>query len=172
MKNSQLSFLGGIVLLSIAAFFIFQNKGLQNASRSTDVQGSVASEQKAQTQNQDKHTSKVPDLSQPKEDANLALPKLSKEECLQAIHDASVTYDPAELPKINVFLGHEDPEVRHAAVQGMITLGDSKAAPYLREAAKSAATAKEAVAFEEAAQYMELPPARHFKLRKLKPEAK
>jgi HEAT repeat protein len=84
---------------------------------------------------------------------------------LEKIHDASVTYDPAQLPVIAEFLLHENPEVRKAAIDGMIVLGDSAAAPLLRQAALSAPTPQEAVALEEAAAYMELPSASLLKKR-------
>lgn len=78
---------------------------------------------------------------------------------LEKIHDASVTYDPQQLPIIAEFLLHDEAEVRKAALDGMIVLGDSAAAPLLRQAALSAPTPQEAVALEEAADYMELPSA-------------
>jgi hypothetical protein len=82
------------------------------------------------------------------------------EEVLEQIHDASVTYDPKELPKIQPFLTHENPEVRKAAVDGMVILGDASAGAMIREAAKSAPTPQEAVEMLEAADYVELPSAR------------
>lgn len=85
---------------------------------------------------------------------------------LEKIHDASVTYDPKQLPYIAEFLLHENPEVRKASLDGMIVLGDSAAAPLLRKAALSAPSPQEAVALEEAAKYMELPSASLIKRRK------
>ena len=76
---------------------------------------------------------------------------------LAEIEQLSVTYDAKELPEIEPYLLHPDPEVREAAMNGMIVLGDSAAAPLLRKAAAGAANPKEAVALEEAAAYMELP---------------
>lgn len=84
-----------------------------------------------------------------------------KEGILNEIQEASVTYDPGQLPRIAAFLNHTDAQIRQAAIDGMIVLGDSAAAPLLREAAKNALTAKEAVELEEAAAYMELPSARN-----------
>lgn len=91
---------------------------------------------------------------------------IDKEEILNQIHDASVTYDPSQLPKLAEFLHHADEQIRQAAIDGMIVLGDAAAAPILREAARTASTAKEAVALEEAAAYMELPSARNVLRRK------
>lgn len=83
----------------------------------------------------------------------------SKQTILEKIHEASITYDPAQLPAIRGYLVHPEAEIREAAVNGMIVLGDASAGPMLREAAKLAPTAKEAVVMEEAADYVELPSA-------------
>jgi hypothetical protein len=85
-----------------------------------------------------------------------ASPKLA---ALQTMEEASVSYDPAQLPVIRPYLVHPDPEIRQSAVNAMVVLGDAAASPMLREAAKLAPSAKEAVAMEEAADYLELPPA-------------
>lgn len=81
----------------------------------------------------------------------------TRDAILAEIEQLSVTYDAAELPKIEPYLLHPDPAVREAAMNGMIVLGDSAAAPMLRKAAASAPNPREAVALEEAAAYMELP---------------
>lgn len=86
--------------------------------------------------------------------------KLSEEqrkEILVKIEEASVTYDPKGLPLLDPYLLHPDPEIRAAALNGMIVLGEAGAAPMLRDAAKKAPTPKEAVALTEAADYLELP---------------
>ncbi len=90
-----------------------------------------------------------------------AAEKLSDEQrtaILGKIEEASVTYDPKGLPLIEPYLLHPDPEVRAAALNGMIVLGEAGASSMLREAAKKAPTPKEAVALTEAADYLELPP--------------
>jgi hypothetical protein len=98
---------------------------------------------------------------QPKSEAMAAESNaLTKEEMIEVIHDASVSYDPRELPKIRPFLTHENAEVRKAAVDGMVILGDASAGEMIREAAKSAPTPQEAVAMLQAADYVELPSAR------------
>jgi hypothetical protein len=80
-----------------------------------------------------------------------------RREILGKIEQASVTYDPKGLPLLEPYLLHPDPEVRTAALNGMIVLGEAGGAPLLREAAKKASTPKEAVALTEAADYLELP---------------
>ena len=81
-----------------------------------------------------------------------------REAALEIIHDASVTYDPAELPVIQPYLLSPDPELRAAAVDAMVVLGDASASPLLREAAAKVSSTQEALKMIEAAAYVELPP--------------
>ena len=76
---------------------------------------------------------------------------------LSKIEQFAVTYDAKALPEIEPYLLHPDPDVRAAALNGMIILGDAAAAPLLRKAADKAPSPKEAVALTEAADYVELP---------------
>lgn len=82
---------------------------------------------------------------------------VTKEEILETVHQASITYDPKELPAIQKYLLDADPEIREAARNAMIVLGDAAAGPMLRDASKLAPTPHEAVAMLEAADYVELP---------------
>lgn len=81
----------------------------------------------------------------------------TKEEILESVHQSSITYDHKELPAIQKYLLDADPEIREAARNGMIVLGDASAGPMLRDASKLAPTPHEAVAMLEAADYVELP---------------
>ena len=76
---------------------------------------------------------------------------------LEAIHEASISYDAKELPKIQPYLIHPDAEVRAAALDGVLVLGDAAGAPLLRQAASTLKDPREAVKFLEAADYLELP---------------
>lgn len=80
-----------------------------------------------------------------------------RETLLVEIEQISVTYDAKELPKLEPYLLHPDAEVRKAAMNGMVVLGDSAASPLLRKAAEKAPTPQEAVALTEAADFMALP---------------
>jgi hypothetical protein len=82
-----------------------------------------------------------------------------QEALLEAINDVAITYDPVELPKIKPYLLHPDPEVRKAALDGMVVLGDAAAAPLLRDAARQVASSKEAIEMMQAAEFLELPSA-------------
>jgi hypothetical protein len=86
-------------------------------------------------------------------------PLLSKqEEALAFLHDTSVTYDPAELPKIQPYLLSPDAEVQQAAVDAMVVLGDAAAAPMLREASRQTMDTDMVMEMLKAADYLELPP--------------
>ena len=75
------------------------------------------------------------------------------------IEAAYTTYDAAALPRLTPLLHHSDPEVRAYAREGIVQLGHAAGAAALRAAARSARDPKEAVALQEAAEFLELPPA-------------
>jgi hypothetical protein len=81
----------------------------------------------------------------------------SRERILTELQEAATTYDAAYLPKIQPYLSHPDAELRTAAVNAVITLGDSAGAPLLRAASSLIKDPREAVALLDAAEYMELP---------------
>ncbi|WP_035601352.1 HEAT repeat domain-containing protein [Haloferula sp. BvORR071] len=151
MNRRTLAAAGGVCLL-LAAGGLFLN-GKKTAEPSAQVQESKVHETPAKPEQR-------PDAPTSQSSAKSAPEKLSDEQrtaILGKIEEASVTYDPKGLPLIEPYLLHPDPEVRSAALNGMIVLGESGAAPMLREASKRAPTPKEAVALEETAAYLELP---------------
>ncbi len=74
----------------------------------------------------------------------------------QMIETLTVTYDAASVPSLARFLAHTDPEIRAAAREGLVQLGERAAIPFLEEAAKTA-PGDEAVALREAAEFLALP---------------
>lgn len=80
-----------------------------------------------------------------------------REKISQVIEAASITYDPAELPKIQPYLTHPDPEVRAEALNGIVNLGDEAGVPLLREAAQRVPNSEESRRLIEMADYLELP---------------
>ncbi len=76
---------------------------------------------------------------------------------LESIHEASIQYEPEQIPVISRYLVHPDQEVRTAALNGLIVLGERAAANNLREAAKQLEDPREAVTYLDAADYLELP---------------
>ena len=82
----------------------------------------------------------------------------AREAAIDQMHDAATTYDKAQLSVIQPYLIDPDPELRAAAADCMIILGDASAGPMLREAAKKVNSAHEAKDLEKKADYVELPP--------------
>ena len=76
---------------------------------------------------------------------------------IKAIKAASFTYEPARVPEIQPYLDHTDPNVRKAAMDGIVELGHPTGAPVLRKAAKRAATPEEAAVLNAQADYLLLP---------------
>jgi hypothetical protein len=86
-------------------------------------------------------------------------PATDRQVILQAIHEASISYDPVDLPRIQPYLSHPDPEIRVAALNGIVVLGQASGAPLLRDAANRAVSSQEAALLREKADYLELPSA-------------
>lgn len=89
--------------------------------------------------------------------APAAPPLLDGEAAQEAITDLAVTYDAASVPALARYLAHSDAEVRSAAREGLVQLGERAAIPFLEAAAKSASDAEEARALREAAEFLALP---------------
>lgn len=88
---------------------------------------------------------------------------ISEHKVTQVIDDLqklATSYDAVDLPKIDPYLLHSNAEIRGAAIEAMVTLGDASAGSLLRIAAAKVTSPHEAVALLEAADYVELPPAK------------
>ena len=83
-------------------------------------------------------------------------PLLTGEAAIEAISELSATYDAASVPALARYLKHKDPEIRAAARDGLINLGERAAIPFLAEAAKTAPVG-EAQSLREAAEFLALP---------------
>ncbi|GEP44756.1 hypothetical protein BGE01nite_40470 [Brevifollis gellanilyticus] len=81
----------------------------------------------------------------------------AKQKVLEEIHLISISYDPVELPRIQPYLTHPDPEVREAALNGFVVLGHAHGAPLLRDAARKLTNPNEAAKLLEKADWLELP---------------
>jgi hypothetical protein len=80
-----------------------------------------------------------------------------KEQRLNAISTASTTYSPEGIRDIKPFLLDPDPEIRAAAKDGLINLGESGGSAALRAAAKQIKEPREAASYLDAADYLDLP---------------
>ena len=90
-----------------------------------------------------------------------------REAAIEKMDEASTSYDPAELPIIQPYLESSDPELREAAIDAMINLGDASAGPMLREAAQKLDSDIEAKKMMDAADYVELPSANFKEMSKM-----
>jgi hypothetical protein len=89
--------------------------------------------------------------------ADTTMDSAAREAVLSVIEDASTTYDVSGLTVLGPLLGHSDPEVREATVEGIVQLGDVAGAKTLRDAARSPTDPKLKDRMIKAAQFLELP---------------
>ncbi|QJE95410.1 HEAT repeat domain-containing protein [Luteolibacter luteus] len=80
-----------------------------------------------------------------------------RDEAQAAIDAAVITYSPEGVKQIRPWLLDADPEVRMAARDGMVQLGEPDAIPLLRDAAGKLKEHSEIAAFHEAADLLALP---------------
>lgn len=80
-----------------------------------------------------------------------------KELVLTDMNRAACTYEASSLPKIVPYLYSKDKELREAALNNIVTLGDAAGAPLLRKAAEQSQDPNEAAALMNMADYLELP---------------
>lgn len=81
----------------------------------------------------------------------------AREVVLDAIDEATVTYDIQGLVTLGPLLSHPDPAIREAAIEGIVQLGETAGSGTLRDAARKTKDRAEAAAMIEAAQFLELP---------------
>ena len=162
--NRALLILGGISF--IAAILLGSFRAAGPAPRDTDLSAAKSKISKKPTSESDSssnfgvthHPSALTAPAFVNDKAPAALPlNAPNDAILQEIEQASISYNAADLPRIRPFLSHPDPDIRAAAVNGMIILGEAAAAPMLREASRMALTPQETVQMLEAAAYLELP---------------
>ena len=79
---------------------------------------------------------------------------------LGSLQEAATTYSPEGIPLIEPSLYSSDREVREAAADALVVLGETGGAKALRKAAAKSRDPREAVALIERAEYLELPPAK------------
>lgn len=91
--------------------------------------------------------------SDPEAGATLS-PQLEKE-----IENAVVTYSPAGLPTFEKLLASGEPDIREAARDGLVRLGEKGGARLLRAATARLTEPEEIKRFQDTADYLELPSA-------------
>ena len=80
-----------------------------------------------------------------------------REKTLERIREATVTYSEEGLVVLRPLLMSKDPEIRAAAVEGIVQLGVGGGAAVLRDAAARSTNAEERKTLLESAAFIELP---------------
>ena len=156
MKNFKLSALGALLLVAAVsmAWHTLQSKpGLvatAPASERHDVHAATNHGSTHSVAHAQNHVGGA--------QADPAAQAAARQEIIQQLQEVAVTYDPAQLPVIQPYLVDADPALRSAAVNAMMVMGETSAAPMLRNAAKLLASSDEAKMYERKAAYLELPP--------------
>jgi len=73
------------------------------------------------------------------------------------IESAALRYEPSAVKDIRPWLLDTDPEIRQAARDGLVMLGETDAIPFLRDAASHLEDPAEIASFHEAADLLSLP---------------
>ncbi|RYD39747.1 MAG: HEAT repeat domain-containing protein [Verrucomicrobiaceae bacterium] len=73
------------------------------------------------------------------------------------IESAALRYEPSAVKDIRPWLLDTDPQIRQAARDGLVMLGESDAIPFLRDAASRLKDPAEIASFHEAADLLSLP---------------
>jgi len=73
------------------------------------------------------------------------------------IESAALRYEPSAVKDIKPWLLDTDPQIRQAARDGLVMLGESDAIPFLRDAASRLKDTEEIASFHEAADLLSLP---------------
>ena len=73
------------------------------------------------------------------------------------IESAALRYEPSAVKDIRPWLLDTDPQIRQAARDGLVMLGESDAIPFLRDAASRLKDPTEIASFHEAADLLSLP---------------
>jgi len=144
---------GAVLLIAAGVMLVPKSKETQPAGETARKEQTIPPSSKSDT----RESATPPNSGGETSPKQAALADDERIAILNEIEQAAVTYDAKALPSIEPYLLHPDPEVRQAAMNGMVILGDAAAGPLLRKAAGNAPTPKEAVALGEAADYVELP---------------
>lgn len=91
-------------------------------------------------------------------EAKLAAQEKAQEKAFDNIENAVITYSPEAVNSIVPMLSSADPEIRDAAIEGLVQLGEKRGADALRRAARTAKTPQEKARMLKAADFIELPP--------------
>ena len=142
-----------LLLLGLVAWVVFIVLVPPKSSGETDRKPADAPSAPADLKSRVRSSSSATDTSAK---ARSADPE-HREAARTTIDAAVVTYSPEGVKSIRPYLLDADPEIRAAARDGMVQLGESDAIPYLRDAASKLEDAQEIASLQEAAELLSLP---------------
>ncbi len=158
MKRTSISMIAAAIVIIIAIALVALKRepstNAEDIGRETTIRSTKSNPNQSRTQEQEPLSTLQSDANdKPDEETQNS----ENEVILSEIHDASIQYEPSQIPVIIPYLAHAEKEVRLAAVDGLIVLGERAAAEHLREASKRLEDPREAVIFLDAADFLELP---------------
>lgn len=106
----------------------------------------------------------------PKRHRARRLPAGHGEAVMEAIQTATATHDARMIPLLARYLESDSADVRAAALQGLIELGDRAAIPYLKTAAQETKIPEEKIELTKAIEFLSLPTVQEHR-EALKPDA-
>jgi len=168
-SSSKFAFLLGVLALVVAVSVLFTSReepvSSQSSSPTPTKQTSASMARPSlYTETQASNTASRPEratalVSITEESVDPAAEE-QKFALLDALHEAASTYNPEGIPLIKPSLYSSDRQIRQAAADAMVVLGETGGAQILREAAALASDSREALALIEKAEYLELPSGR------------
>jgi hypothetical protein len=138
----------GLSLAAIALFFayLFVGEKTSPSAKVTDPTTQVAASK-----------GRIESAIAPAEMPTLKPDSNEPQAIINAIQAMATTYDVVKTPEIQPYLDHPDPNVRRAAMNGIVELGYPTGAKVLREAAARAVTPEEAALLNARADFLLLP---------------
>lgn len=161
-KRTVLLIAAALILVVLAIFWPSRKPAEQTSAPTTTNPATSSTPSPAPSGNSGTATPAAGDSNTTPAPSGTARPAVAPEDIdpviREKIETAVVTYSPEALPVFKDLLASADREVRAAAVDGLLRLGENGGAALLREAAGRITNEKEIEEMEAAAEYLELPP--------------
>lgn len=156
MKNFTFIFLGLIAWIALVVFA--PPKGKEEPAKEVPAETAASKPRITAAREKERREKKSETVVPEQTDKTTTEAAAAHRDEAQAVIDAAVvTYSPEGVKMIRPWLLDADPEVRMAARDGMVQLGEPDAVPLLRDAAGKLKEHSEIAAFHEAADLLALP---------------
>lgn len=151
----------GLTALAVFGFFgvgpHLQPKNVGNAPVQDSLHTSSLTAKTTPVTQESHSPTLLPASSKPQSIAQLPTPDSQKEAICSRLIEYASSYEATSLPLIAPYLTSNDREIRDAAVNAIVVLGDASGGAILRNAAASIKDPREAAAMLDQADYVELP---------------